>query len=87
MVHWENEGPAVERNGGLHRDTKVLGEWESGLPLSLRKLQNDSVLLLVALEQMTYDEVAKSLSIPIGTVMSRLSRARDRMRRLMNGAG
>jgi RNA polymerase sigma-70 factor (ECF subfamily) len=42
------------------------------------------VLLLVAVEQMTYEEVAKSLSIPVGTVMSRLSRAREQLRRLMN---
>ena len=45
------------------------------------------VLLLIAIEEMSYDEVAKALSIPIGTVMSRLSRARGRMRRLMNVAG
>jgi RNA polymerase sigma-70 factor (ECF subfamily) len=44
------------------------------------------VLLLVAVEQMTYEEVAKLLSIPIGTVMSRVSRARNELRRLMNGA-
>ncbi|MBI2318966.1 MAG: sigma-70 family RNA polymerase sigma factor [Betaproteobacteria bacterium] len=45
------------------------------------------VLILVAVEQMTYEEVASALAIPIGTVMSRLSRARNRLRRLMNGAG
>ena len=44
------------------------------------------VLLLVAVEEMTYEEVARSLEIPIGTVMSRLSRARERMRRLTGGA-
>jgi len=38
------------------------------------------VLLMVALEGMKYDEVAKVLDIPIGTVMSRLSRARDAVR-------
>jgi RNA polymerase sigma-70 factor (ECF subfamily) len=34
------------------------------------------VVLLVALEDMTYADVSRSLGIPIGTVMSRLSRAR-----------
>ena len=43
------------------------------------------VLLLVALEDMTYADVSGSLGIPIGTVMSRLSRGRERLRRLMNG--
>jgi RNA polymerase sigma factor (sigma-70 family) len=52
-----------------------------GLPDEQRE-----VLLLVAIEEMTYDEVSRSLSIPIGTVMSRLSRARERMRRLIAGA-
>ena len=41
------------------------------------------VLLLVALEGMKYEEVARLLGVPVGTVMSRLSRARDRLRELM----
>ena len=44
------------------------------------------VLLLVAVEQMSYEETAKALAIPIGTVMSRLSNARDRLRQLTIGA-
>ena len=44
-----------------------------------------SVLLLVTLEEMSYDEVARTLGIPIGTVMSRLSRARDKLRTMMMG--
>lgn len=43
------------------------------------------VLLLVGLEDMTYADVSTALGIPIGTVMSRLSRGRERLRRLMNG--
>jgi RNA polymerase sigma-70 factor (ECF subfamily) len=42
-------------------------------------------MLLIAIEQMTYDEVSRALGIPIGTVMSRLSRARDRLRQLLGG--
>jgi RNA polymerase sigma-70 factor (ECF subfamily) len=43
------------------------------------------VLLLVALEEMRYEDVAKVLAIPVGTVMSRLSRARERLRALTQG--
>ena len=43
------------------------------------------VVLLIALEDMTYAEVGRALGIPIGTVMSRLSRGREKLRRLMEG--
>ncbi len=39
-----------------------------------------TVLLLIDVDQLTYAEVADLLAIPMGTVMSRLSRARDRVR-------
>ena len=42
-----------------------------------------AVLLLVTLEDMDYQQVARVLKIPVGTVMSRLSRARARLRELM----
>jgi len=38
------------------------------------------VLLLIAWEQLSYEEVARALAIPVGTVRSRLSRARARLR-------
>ncbi|MNN97409.1 RNA polymerase sigma factor [compost metagenome] len=43
------------------------------------------MLLLVSLEQLTYAEAARVLDIPQGTVMSRLARARELMRRLLDG--
>ena len=39
-----------------------------------------SVLLLVAVEDLSYAQAAQVLGVPLGTVMSRLSRARARMR-------
>jgi len=44
------------------------------------------VLLLVALEDMAYADIARTLGIPLGTVMSRLSRGRERLRLLLDGA-
>jgi len=53
---------------------------------TLPPLQRE-IFLLVTLEDMSYEQVAKTLDIPIGTVMSRLSRAREKLRLvLMNEA-
>jgi RNA polymerase sigma-70 factor (ECF subfamily) len=55
------------------------------LESALRQLPDEQreVLLLVALEDLSYAEVAGMLGIPVGTVMSRLARGRERLRRLM----
>jgi RNA polymerase sigma-70 factor, ECF subfamily len=46
-----------------------------------------TTLLLVALEGMKYEEVAQICNVPLGTVRSRLSRAREEVRRMMEGGG
>jgi RNA polymerase sigma-70 factor (ECF subfamily) len=43
------------------------------------------VLLLIAWEQLSYDEVARALGIPLGTVRSRLHRARTKIRAALAG--
>ncbi|MFL9947876.1 sigma-70 family RNA polymerase sigma factor [Paraburkholderia agricolaris] len=48
-------------------------------------IEQREVVLLVGLEEMSYADVALALNIPLGTVMSRLSRGRERLRALMAG--
>ena len=57
------------------------------LDAALRQLPDEQreVVLLVGLEQMSYESVARVLGIPLGTVMSRLFRGRERLRNLMYG--
>lgn len=53
--------------------------------LALLPVDQREVLLLVGLEDLSYAEVARALKIPQGTVMSRLSRARTRLKALLAG--
>jgi RNA polymerase sigma-70 factor (ECF subfamily) len=52
----------------------------AGLPAEQRE-----VLLMVGLEDMSYAEASRALGVPLGTVMSRLSRAREKLRRHLDG--
>lgn len=48
-------------------------------------LEQREVLLLVALEDLSYADAARALGIPPGTVMSRLARARARLKAILDG--
>ncbi len=48
--------------------------------MSTLSLEHRQILLLVGLEGLNYKEVAEELAVPLGTVMSRLARARERLR-------
>lgn len=58
--------------------------WEafSNLPEPQR-----AAILLITLEEMSYEEAASVLGIPVGTLMSRVHRGRERLRRLMDERG
>lgn len=67
--------PATQEAAAAQRDIMSL---VSSLPEEQR-----SVLLLIGVEELSYAEAARVLDVPQGTIMSRLSRARERLRRLM----
>jgi len=46
-------------------------------------VEQREILLLAAVEELRYEEIAAVLAIPVGTVMSRLSRARAKLRRMV----
>ncbi|KAB2850892.1 MAG: RNA polymerase sigma factor [Hyphomicrobiaceae bacterium] len=56
---------------------------------ALQKLPEEQreAVLLVGLEGLSYAETAEVLGVPIGTVMSRLSRGRERLRKLLERNG
>src|ERR1700749_3123639 len=56
-------------------DSQLLQEAIAALPVRYRE-----AILLCEVEEMSYQEIAETLSVPIGTVMSRLSRARRALR-------
>lgn len=77
-VNEENLGEvAVQEQKLMYRD--VLNKL-ARLPEEQR-----AVLLLVAVEDLSYADAARVLNIPVGTVMSRLSRARERLQRELAG--
>lgn len=71
-------GVAEEQEQNLH--VKDVMDGINRLPEDHR-----AVILLVGVEDLSYEEAARVLDVPIGTVMSRLSRARERLRGLLNG--
>lgn len=68
--------PAVQGAGLEQRDILSLVDT---LPEEQR-----SVLLLIGVEELSYADAAAVLDVPQGTIMSRLSRGRERLRRMMD---
>jgi RNA polymerase sigma-70 factor (ECF subfamily) len=78
----DEELPELSRPG-RETDGLVLRD----LDAAIRRLpaEQREVLLLVALEDMSYEQTARMIGIPIGTVMSRLARAREKLRITLAG--
>lgn len=65
------------------------GELRSAVAAGLRQLGEDhrQVLVLRELQQLSYDEIADTLGLDLGTVKSRLSRARSALRKILLESG
>ncbi len=84
----QRRGAHVELDEASSPSTRALQE--SGLEMQdiLKTLdqlpeEQKSLLLLVGVEDLSYDEAAKVMGVPTGTVMSRLARGRQKLRALL----
>lgn len=87
--HERQAGPPVDLEDVQHELFAPASAVETGLDLQrcLLRLppEQREVLLLVGMEDLSYDAVARITGVPVGTVMSRLSRGRQRLQQLMEG--
>ncbi len=86
---WNYSVPQEALENLLARPAPQHGQMELyDLADALERLPEEQrqAVLLVGYEGMAYKEAAATLDVPIGTVMSRLSRGREALRRMMNGA-
>jgi RNA polymerase sigma-70 factor (ECF subfamily) len=84
LVHDEIEEEQLPRVSGGQELRVALDE----LDVAMRELDPDHqrILYLVAIEGRRYEDAADRLDIPVGTVRSRLSRAREQLRDALGGA-
>jgi RNA polymerase sigma-70 factor, ECF subfamily len=81
-VAMEGDPPEPVANESAH-DGLLVRDIERAL--TLIPAEQREVVLLIGLEELSYLEAAKVVGAPVGTVMSRLSRGRERLRVLLSG--
>jgi RNA polymerase sigma-70 factor, ECF subfamily len=80
------QAAAQEAAGASHHNDQDFAIYLAAVQRAFNRLgeEHREILLLVAVEELTYEEAAAVLNIPIGTVRSRLSRARTALRQLLH---
>ena len=86
--HWRRHKPPTVLPGnqnieiGIPAEDQTRDEFTDEMQLALEQLPEDlrETLLLVVVAELTHQEAADMLQVPLGTVLSRVSRARKRLR-------
>jgi RNA polymerase sigma-70 factor (ECF subfamily) len=85
--HWRTERRRLSALGRLETagaDETPADRLDLIAALNALPVREREALLLFALADLSYDEIAQALDLPVGTVRSRLSRARDRIRKQLD---
>jgi len=85
-----NRGPLIDKIDRRREMLQLFQLFRKGQPFDLKAIaalveDQRAALLLVVLEGLTYREVAEVQGVPIGTVMSRLARARMQIKAYLDG--
>lgn len=81
-----SDGPWMADTSSVHRIEENLARDDIERALATLDPEHRAVILLRAVEEKSYEEIAEILGIPKGTVMSRLFRARMRLREKLEGS-
>ena len=82
---WLQSSPPQESHSGDELAEEMLTARDFMQALQMLNEEQRAIILLIGLEQLSYEQAAQVLQLPVGTVMSRLARARERLRLLMQG--
>ncbi len=82
---WLHNAPPEDIPSGDELAEEMVTARDFMQALQLLSVEQRTIILLIGLEQLSYEQAATVLNLPVGTVMSRLARARERLRVLMHG--
>lgn len=85
-VEYDDEHHGLVEGRGSAADARaIVGSERAHLDVALNALPTEfrEVLVLREIDDFSYREIARIVGVPVGTVMSRLARARERLRRVL----